>query len=339
MKVLVTGGAGYIGSHTALALLKSGADVVVLDNLSNGTGDTAAAVQKLARRPVPLIQADVRDRGRLDAVLDGAGFDAVVHLAAVKSLPESIQRPLHYYGNNVTGTLTLLDSMAAHGVRTIVFSSSAAVYGDPGPNPAPEDAPTRPASPYGRSKLMGETLLHDLSAADPRWRIAILRYFNAVGADASGTLGENSATPPGNLLPSVAQVASGEREILTVFGTDYATPDGTSVRDYLHVSDLADGHVRALDFLARHPGASVFNLGTGHGHSVLDVIRTFEPACGRAIPWRPGPRRTGDVPVAVADAARANADLGWQPKRDLAICCRDCWLTVRDGRLEGRTFA
>ena len=243
----------------------------------------------------------------------------------MKAVGESVAEPLRYYRNNVSATATLLDRMAAHDVKTIVFSSSAAVYGEPQANPIPEDAPTAPASPYGRSKLMVETILRDLHAADPTWRISILRYFNAVSAHPSGALGEDPVGPPANLLPYVAQVAAEQGAVLPVFGDDYPTPDGTGVRDYLHVADLARGHVLALEYLAAGPRLAVHNLGTGRGSSVLDVLRAFESASGRPIPRRVVARRPGDIATCIADPARAKAELGWQAQHDLADCCRDLW--------------
>ena len=329
MKVLVTGGAGYIGSHTVLALLAAGHDVVVLDNLVNASPRAVAAMERLAEREVPLVRADIGDREALDAAFADAGFDAVVHFAALKAVGDSVAEPLRYYRDNVAGSLTLLDRMAAHGVRTIVFSSTAAVYGDAAESPISEDARTEPASPYGRSKLVVEKVLRDQFEADASWRISVLRYFNAVGAHPSGLLGEAPVGRPANLLPFMAEVATGKRDYLPVMGTDYATPDGTGVRDYLHVMDLARGHVRALEFLAAGPRHAIHNLGTGVGKSVLEVVDAFERACGRSIPRRLEARRSGDVAVCVADPARANAELGWRAEHDLDDCCRDLWRWCR----------
>lgn len=325
MRVLVTGGAGYIGSHTVVELLASGHEAVVFDNLANSSPFAVDAVCRIANREVPLARGDIADGDALDAVLQAADFDAVIHFAALKAVGESVAHPLRYYRNNVAATATLLDRMAAHGVKTIVFSSSAAVYGEPLSVPIAEDAPTEPASPYARSKLMVEDLLRDLHAADPAWRISILRYFNAVGAHPSGHLGEDPKGTPANLLPYVAQVAMGRRDFVPVLGDDYATADGTGVRDYLHVCDLARGHLLALDHLAAGPRFAVHNLGTGRGSSVYDVIHAFERACGRAVPTRVVARRPGDVVVSVADPERAKTDLGWEPVRDLDDCCRDLW--------------
>ena len=325
MKVLVTGGAGYIGSHTVVELLAAGHDAIILDNFANSSPRAVDAVRRIANREVPVVRGDIADGDCLDTVLRTEDFDAVIHFAALKVVGESAADPLSYYRNNVAGTATLLDRMAAHDVKTIVFSSSAAVYGDPRSVPVAEDDPTEPTSPYARSKLIVENLLRDIHAADPAWRIAILRYFNAVGAHPSGHLGEDPIGTPANLLPYVAQVAMGQRDFVPVFGDDYATTDGTGVRDYLHVCDLAGGHLLALDHLAAGARLAVHNLGTGRGSSVYDVIRAFEMACGRTLPTRVVARRPGDVVVSIADARRANADLGWRPMHDLDDCCRDLW--------------
>ena len=321
----MTGGAGYIGSHTVVELLADGHDAVVLDNFTNSSPRAIDAIGLIANRKVPLARGDIADGDCLDTVLGGADFDAVIHFAALKAVGESVADPLRYYRNNVAGTATLLDRMATHGVKTLVFSSSAAVYGDPRSVPIAEDDPTEPASPYARSKLMVEDLLRDLQAADPAWRVSILRYFNAVGAHPSGHLGEDPVGAPANLLPYVAQVATGRRDFVPVFGDDYATADGTGVRDYLHVCDLAHGHLLALDHLAAGPGLALHNLGTGHGSSVYEVIRAFEEACGRALPAQVVARRPGDIAVSIANPDRANADFGWRPTHDLGDCCRDLW--------------
>ena len=330
MKVLVTGGAGYIGSHTVVELLTAGHDVFVLDNFANSSPAAIDAVRGIADRDVPIIRADIADAGRLDVVFRMFGIDAVIHFAALKAVGESVAEPLRYYRNNVAGTATLLDRMAAHDVKTIVFSSSAAVYGEPRSNPIPEDAPTAPASPYGRSKLVVEDMLRDIHAADPSWRISILRYFNAVSAHPSGELGENPVGTAANLLPYVAQFAIGQHEFVPVFGDDYPTPDGTGVRDYVHVVDLAIGHVRALEHLTEEPRFAVHNLGSGRGYSVLEVLRAFESASGRTIPHKVVARRPGDIATCVADPARAQAELGWEAKHDLARCCEDLWRWCRE---------
>ncbi len=325
MKTLVTGGAGYIGSHTTIELHNAGHDVVILDNLTNSTPAAVSAINRLTGTEIPLVECDIRDAGGLDAVLAGNGFDAVFHFAALKAVGESTLEPLRYYDNNVAGTACLLDRMAAHGVRTLVFSSSAAVYGDPATMPIREDCPVDPKSPYARTKVVVEDLLRDLHGADPVWRISILRYFNAVGAHPSGALGEDPKGIPNNLLPFVAQVAVGRLAVLDVFGDDYPTPDGTGVRDYLHVVDLARGHIKAFDHLAGNDGIAVHNLGTGRGRSVLEVVEAFERASGRKIPNRSVDRRPGDVAVSYADPTKARDELGWIAEYGLARICADLW--------------
>ena len=325
MYVLLTGGAGYIGSHTAVELLAQGYEVGILDDLSNASLRTLDGIRATAGSAVSFVHGDIRDADCLDAVFRTRSVHAVLHLAARKAVTESVAAPLPCYDTNVGGTLLLLERMAAHGVRTLVFSSSAAVYGGTGLAPLREDAPVAPASPYGRSKRMVEDILRDLAAADSGWRVSILRYFNAAGAHPGGRLGPTPEAAGPHLLPAVAQVAGGLRDRLDVFGGDYPTPDGTPVRDYLHVVDLARAHVRALRYLAARPGVAIHNLGTGHGHSVLDVVRTFEAVSGTAVPVRITDRRPGDVAVSCADAARAAHDLDWRPERDLHAICADLW--------------
>ena len=333
MNVLVTGGAGYVGSHVAVELLAAGHDVTVLDDLSNSRPETLAAVRRVAHREIGFREGDIRDGALLDALFEDAEFHAVAHFAARKAVAESVADPLRYYDNNVLGTARLLERMAHHGVKTIVFSSSATVYGEPRTMPITEDCPTDPVNPYGRSKLMGEQMLQDVRAADPEWRVSILRYFNPIGAHPSGELGECPVGAPENLVPFIAQVATGKRERLEVFGNDYPTPDGTCIRDYIHVVDLARAHVKALDFLAAGPRLAVHNLGTGRGYSVLEVVRAFEQACGRSLPRRFAPRRPGDIPVSYASPARAKADLDWAARHDLPRMCEDHWRwQSRDGR-------
>ena len=324
MKVLVTGGAGYIGLHAAAALLENGHEAVLLDNLSNASPGATSALAGLAGRTAPFLKGDVRDSSFLDGVFEGGGFDAVMHLAALKSVDESVENPLRYYANNMAGTVSLLQRMAAHGVRTLIFSSSATVYRD-SPELLTETLPTEPSSPYGRVKLFEEEILRDVHAADPEWRISILRYFNAVGAHPSGLIGEDPTRTSTNLLPRIGQVALGLRERLEVFGDDNPTPDGTCVRDYLHVMDLANAHIAALEFLRPEPRLAVHNLGTGRGHSVLELIRAFERASGRTVPFRIVPRRAGDAPISRADPARARAELGWTATRGLDRICADQW--------------
>ena len=325
MKVLVTGGAGYIGSHTAAALLEAGHDVTLLDNLSNSSAGAVEALRALAGRDIAFAQGDIGDAAFLDSVFAAGAFDAVIHFAALKAVAESVAEPLRYYQNNVSGTACLLERMAAHDVNTIVFSSSATVYGDAPTMPLNEQSPLAPTNPYGRTKLVVENMLRDLHAAHPRWGISILRYFNPIGAHPSGMIGEAPQDVPNNLLPYVAQVAVGRRAELQVFGDDYATPDGTCIRDYVHVMDLARGHLQALEYLAETPGLAIHNLGTGRGHSVLEVVRAFEMATGRPISYRVVARRAGDVPVSFADASRAAAELGWNAAHDLPRMCEDTW--------------
>ena len=323
--ILVTGGAGYIGSHTCVELLAAGHPVAVLDNFSNSSREVLARIEALAGQRVRLYEGDIRDAAVLDHALADSGARAVVHFAGLKAVGESVQQPLHYYDNNVVGTLRLLEAMGRAGVHSLVFSSSATVYGEPQVLPLTEDHPLSATNPYGRSKLVIEDMLRDLHRADPAWRIAILRYFNPAGAHASGTIGEDPQGVPNNLLPYVAQVAVGRRDALQVWGSDYDTPDGTGVRDYIHVVDLALGHLKALERLQAGPQCFEVNLGTGTGYSVLDVVRAFEQASGRPVPYRLSPRRAGDVAACYADPRHAQALLGWRAERDLACMCRDAW--------------
>lgn len=325
MKILVTGGAGYIGSHTALRLLEDGHDVVVLDNLSNSHPESLARVGRLADREVDLHVIDLLDERDVDEIIGEGQFDAVIHFAGLKAVGESVQTPLKYYRNNVVGTLNLLASMDKHNLRNLVFSSSATVYGFNEDVPLTEECELNAANPYGRTKEQIEDILVDLGAADPRWRIALLRYFNPVGAHESGQIGEDPQGTPNNLLPFVAQVAVGHHSAVKVFGNDYPTPDGTGVRDYIHVMDLADGHLAALAFLADFAGVFKWNLGTGRGSSVLEVIEAFRAASGRDIPYEFVPRRPGDAAVSYADSSSALSELGWAAKRGLAQMCEDHW--------------
>lgn len=325
MNILVTGGAGYIGSHTVLELMLAGHEVCVVDNLSNASAHSLERVMALAGGRLAFHKIDIRDRSALDSVMRGAGFDAVVHFAALKSVGESVTQPLAYYDNNVNGTLVLCELMLAHGIRNLVFSSSATVYGDAKELPITESAPLSATNPYGQTKLMMEQILTDLSHANPTLNIALLRYFNPVGAHESGQIGEDPAGIPNNLLPYVAQVAIGRRDRIEVFGGDYPTPDGTGVRDYIHVVDLALGHVRALEALVNEPGLLTCNLGTGRGYSVLEVIRAFGAACGQDLPYVLQPRRAGDVAACYADPAYAKQLLGWSAERDLQAMCEDAW--------------
>ena len=328
MRVLVTGGAGYIGSHTVLQLLDAGHDVVVVDDLSNAKRSVVDRLEELSGRPVPLHVFDVADEERLDAVLGdpAAPVDAVVHFAAFKAVGESVARPVDYYRNNLGATLAVVASMLRHDVRHLVFSSSATVYGESAPVPMTEDLPTSATNPYGWTKVMNEQILRDVVVAHPELRVALLRYFNPVGAHASGRIGEDPADVPNNLMPYVAQVAVGRREKLSVFGDDYDTVDGTGVRDYIHVEDLAAGHVAALDWISTHERPlSVWNLGSGHGTSVLELVRAFEEASGRPVPYEVVARRPGDIAVSYADPSLAVRELGWRTTRSVADMCADTW--------------
>lgn len=324
--ILVTGGAGYIGSHTVLALLEAGHEVVVLDNLCNASRESLRRVGRLTERPLTFVEGDIRDRALLDQLFSEHAVGAVIHFAGLKAVGESVQQPLAYYENNVAGTLVLCQAMQAAGVTRLVFSSSATVYGDGHPMPLHEGLPTgQPTNPYGRSKLMVEEVLRDLAVSDSAWSIALLRYFNPVGAHSSGLIGEDPQGIPNNLLPYVAQVAVGRRECLAVYGSDYPTPDGTGVRDYIHVMDLAEGHLCALNALAERQGVHTWNLGTGQGYSVLEVVKAFEQASGQAVPYRLEPRRAGDVAACWADASLAERELGWKARRGLAEMMSDTW--------------
>ncbi|MDR7335335.1 UDP-glucose 4-epimerase GalE [Roseateles asaccharophilus] len=325
MRVLVTGGAGYIGSITTLQLLQAGHEVLVLDNFSNAKPAVLARIAQLAGREPVFREGDVRDGALLRGLLKEQRIEAVMHFAGLKAVGESVHKPLEYFDNNVQGSLSLLAAMRDEGVRTLVFSSSATVYGLAETMPLREDAPTGTTNPYGRSKLMVEQVLQDLAAADPAWSLCALRYFNPVGAHASGRLGEDPQGIPNNLMPFIAQVAVGRRAALQVFGRDYATPDGTGVRDYIHVEDLAAGHLAALAHVHGRPGWHVFNLGTGRGHSVLEVLRAYEAACGKPLAHEFVPRRGGDVAQSWADPTRAQTLLGWQATLGLDAMCVDSW--------------
>ncbi|XGA80990.1 UDP-glucose 4-epimerase GalE [Halomonas sp. CH40] len=326
MKIMVTGGAGYLGSHTVLELLRNGHNVVVLDNLCNSSRESLRRVKQLAGTDMVFVQGDIRDRTLLDRLFSEHAVKAVIHFAGLKAVGESMRQPLTYYENNVTGTVTLCQAMKAAGVTRLVFSSSATVYGDAHTMPLHEGLITGlPTNPYGRSKLMVEEVLRDLAVSDPHWSIALLRYFNPVGAHASGQIGEDPQGIPNNLLPYVAQVAVGRRECLAIYGSDYPTPDGTGVRDYIHVMDLAEGHLCALNALAERHGVRTWNLGTGQGHSVLEVIKAFEEASGREVPYRIEPRRSGDVASCWADASLAERELCWKARRSLGDMMADTW--------------
>jgi UDP-glucose 4-epimerase len=324
-RVLLTGAAGYIGSHTWLSLLAAGYRVIGIDNFSNSSPEVLRRLRTLAGSEPEFVQADVCDRAALDAVFAQAPIDAVVHFAAHKAVGESAAKPLAYYANNIGGLLTLADTMARHGCKTLVFSSSATVYGKPERLPIREDAALSATNPYGATKLIGENILRDLQAADAAWRIALLRYFNPVGAHESGLIGEDPRGMPNNLMPFVTQVAVGKRARLQVFGNDYDTPDGTGVRDYIHVLDLAEGHVDALHYLLEQRRSITANLGTGQGHSVLEMVSAFERASGRSVPLEIVARRPGDVDACYADVTLAHELLGWRATRGLDAMCADSW--------------
>lgn len=324
--ILVTGGAGFIGSHTCVALAAAGMPFLVLDNLCNSRRSVLERVQRITGAPVPFVEGDIRDAGLIQRVLEQHPIDAVIHFAGLKAVGESVREPLRYYDNNVAGTVNVLRAMQAAKVRTMVFSSSATVYGEPASVPIREDAPVSAQNPYGASKLMMEQVLADVDTAEPgQWRIARLRYFNPVGAHESGLIGEDPRDVPNNLLPYVAQVAVGARERLSVYGGDYPTPDGTGVRDYIHVGDLAEGHVAALRYLRSHTGMLTVNLGTGKPVSVLEMVRAFERASGRSVPYQVVERRPGDVAQCWADPALAGRLLGWHARHGLERMCEDAW--------------
>ena len=324
MKVLVTGGAGFIGSHTVVELLDAGYEVVVVDNLSNASEESMRRVKEITGKSFDFYVADVRDRAKLEEIFSAHNVDWVIHFAGLKAVGESVQKPVLYYDNNLISTLVLLETMEKFGVRNFVFSSSATVYGEPERLPLDEDCRLMTTNPYGTTKLMQEQMLKDLYRADNRWNIALLRYFNPVGAHPSGRIGEDPKGIPNNLMPYVAQVASGKLQKIGVFGNDYPTPDGTGVRDYIHVVDLARGHVAAIAKL-REPGVHIYNLGTGNGYSVLDMIHAFEKACGKKLPYEIKPRRAGDVPACYASCKKAEEELGWKAQYDLEDMCRDQW--------------
>jgi UDP-glucose 4-epimerase len=327
MHILVTGGAGYIGSHTCLELLNNGYQVTVVDNLSNSSRESLNRVEELTGKKITFFDVDLLDRARLNDVFSECPekIEAVIHFAGKKAVGESVEKPLLYYHNNITGTLILCEVMVAHGVKNIIFSSSATVYGDPATVPITEDFPLSCTNPYGRTKLMIEEILRDVHAADADWNVCLLRYFNPVGAHESGRIGENPNGIPNNLMPYIAQVAVGKLAQLSIFGNDYPTPDGTGVRDYIHVVDLAAGHVKALDKLVQCPGVVVYNLGTGKGYSVLEMVRNFAEVSGREIPYRIAGRRSGDIAVCYADPGKAFCELGWQARYGLREMCEDSW--------------
>ncbi|MBF0578857.1 UDP-glucose 4-epimerase GalE [Erysipelotrichaceae bacterium RD49] len=326
MKILVTGGAGYIGSHTAVELLNAGHEVIVVDNLYNSDEKALERVEEITGKKVKFYKVDLLDKDALNRVFDNEAVDAVIHFAGLKAVGESVRKPIEYYENNITGTLNLVDVMKNHNVKNIIFSSSATVYGDPVEIPITENCPKGVCTnPYGWSKWMIEQILTDVHTADPEWNVLLLRYFNPIGAHESGLIGEDPKGIPNNLLPYVAQVAVGKLKEVGVFGNDYPTPDGTGVRDYIHVVDLANGHVAALSQIQEEGGVKIYNLGTGKGSSVLDVIHAFEKACGHQIPYVIKPRREGDIAMCYAKCDLAKDELGWQAKYDLDDMCRTSW--------------
>ena len=323
--ILVTGGAGYIGSHTCVELLAAGHKVIVVDNLSNSRIEALHRVEKITGQSIPLVVADLLDRDALRQIFQEHPIEAVIHFAGFKAVGESVKKPMLYYRNNVCGSIALFDTMAEFGVKRLVFSSSATVYGDPNTVPIREDFPLGTTNPYGRTKLMIENILRDLAASDASWRIALLRYFNPFGAHESGLIGEDPNGIPNNLMPYVSQVAVGKRKELCVFGNDYPTRDGTGVRDYIHVVDLAVGHMAALKALERNNGTLTANLGTGQGYSVLEMVQAFQRSCNRPIPYRIAERRAGDIASCYADPALAYELMGWRAERDIEAMCRDAW--------------
>lgn len=325
MKILVTGGAGYIASHTDLELLNAGYEVVAVDNLSNSSAEAIRRVERLAGKSIKFYENDIRDKNALDNIFENENIDAVIHFAGLKAVGESCEIPLAYYDNNLNGTITLLEIMEKHGVKNLVFSSSATVYGDPETVPITEEFPLSATNPYGRTKLMIEDILRDVYAADKSWNIAILRYFNPIGAHESGEIGEDPNGIPNNLVPYIAKVAMGILDKIHVFGNDYDTPDGTGIRDYIHVVDLAIGHIKAIEKLTQKPGLVTYNLGTGRGYSVLEVIHNYEKACKKKLPYVIDPRRPGDIAVSYADPSKAERELGWKATRGIEEMCRDSY--------------
>lgn len=323
--ILVTGGTGFIGSHTVVELLTAGHEVLILDNLSNSRADVVDRIATITGKRPEFVEGDICDADLLDTLFTRHAFSAVIHFAGLKAVGESVSKPLEYYENNVHGSMVLFRAMMRHGVKRLVFSSSATVYGDPESLPVREDASLRATNPYGRTKLMIEEILEDIVRADAEWRVAILRYFNPIGAHKSGLIGEAPNGIPNNLLPYIAQVATGKLARLSVFGGDYPTPDGTGIRDYIHVVDLALGHLKALYYLNSHAGLQVYNLGTGQGYSVLEIVRAFEQASGREVPYQLTARRAGDIASCYADPGKARKELGWQAERGLAEMCADAW--------------
>ncbi|MCD8105305.1 MAG: UDP-glucose 4-epimerase GalE [Lachnospiraceae bacterium] len=326
MAVLVTGGAGYIGSHTCVELLNNGYEVVVMDNLYNSNEKAIERVEQITGKKITFYNADMLDRDAVNAIFEKESIDSVIHFAGYKAVGESVRKPLEYYHNNITGTLTLCDVMRNHGVKKIIFSSSATVYGDPAFVPITEDCPKgQITNPYGQTKGMLEQILTDLHVSDPEWNVVLLRYFNPIGAHKAGIIGEDPKGIPNNLVPYIAQVAVGKLEKLGVFGDDYDTPDGTGVRDYIHVVDLANGHVKAMKKFDDEPAVRIYNLGTGKGYSVLQVLHAFEKACGKKLPYEIKPRRAGDIATCYADPTKAKEELGWEAQYGIDEMCADSW--------------
>lgn len=325
MAILVTGGAGYIGSHTCVELLNAGYEIVVVDNLSNSSEEALIRVEEITGKEMTFYKSNLLNKDAIENIFKQESIDSVVHFAGLKAVGESVSMPLEYYHNNITGTLNLCDVMSKHGVNKLVFSSSATVYGNPKTVPIREDFPLSTTNPYGSTKLMIEHILRDLYTSDNDWRIALLRYFNPIGAHESGRIGENPRNIPNNLVPYITQVAVGKLETLGVFGNDYDTHDGTGVRDYIHVVDLAKGHLKALEKLEQKPGVLTYNLGTGKGYSVLDIVKSFERVIGKPLNYKIMPRRPGDIATCYADPAKAKEELGWVAEKDLMQMCEDSW--------------
>jgi len=325
MKVLVTGGAGYIGSHTVVLLIEAGYDVVVFDNFSNASKESIRRVEKIVNQEITVVEGDIRNKEDLERAFKAYKIEAVIHFAGLKAVGESVEQPLRYYDNNVTGSLKLFETMVEYGCKSIIFSSSATVYGDPHTTPIVESFPLSTTNPYGTSKLMIENILRDVYVADSGWKIVLLRYFNPVGAHKSGTIGEDPNGIPNNLMPFIAQTAVGKRDKLSVFGDDYDTPDGTGVRDYIHVVDLAQGHVNALDRIKNFKEVMTINLGTGKGYSVLEMVKAFERASGKSVPYEIAPRRAGDIATCFADPSYAKEVLNWEATKGVDEMCEDTW--------------
>ena len=323
--ILVTGGAGYIGTHTCVLLIEAGYEVVVFDNFCNSSKESLRRVEKIVNKKIPFVEGDIRSADDLDKVFSAYDVSAVIHFAGLKAVGESVAEPLRYYDNNINGTLVLCETMKKYNCKKIVFSSSATVYGDPHTTPITEEFPLSATNPYGRTKLFVEEILRDLQLSDAEWSVALLRYFNPVGAHASGTIGEDPNGIPNNLMPFIAQTAVGKRDCLSVFGGDYDTSDGTGVRDYIHVVDLADGHLKALNYLDDNSGVLTVNLGTGNGYSVLEMVKAFEKASGKEVTYKIVPRRAGDIAKCFADPSYAKKVLGWEAKKSIEQMCEDSW--------------